>query len=738
MNATWRRVSRCTGALLLNQVTRKSRGVASAFREHVAGVVVLLVLSRVIFTVAGLDPGDERILTVLDPAYVNVPVGPAASLFNEEELYVGSVAQAINSGTDIPLEAYRYMPYGSGYLVVVLAAALPIKLLGPYYVVLKILPILTTVCAGLCWILLVRAWLGANAGLMFGLLYTFAPSMFVRNTLVIMGGHPEAVAWIGATLLLGTAAARSRSSRGQAAIACGAGVAAGLGIWFTYATVPVTVAIGLVCLWYTRGRPRAAWMAAGIGALVGVIPWLTVVATAGGFATKIYGRPIWVVGDLGLVLPRARSLMVSGFYAGYDLPFGGATRSIAGLIWLGGILFGAMSLLLGRRRFLAIGLGAGVVAHVGAYLLVAPDASARYLLPCYPLLLLLAIAPSFGEGIPRVKRTFLGTARGVAVATVVLLGAFSQVTTATRSGFPCLHTTYRASNWPLFGEMVGRKLVPEFVTQLPKELQKPLWIGYGERMALSEPAALWRKAAACAGADSAWVWEGIGLVALPRYGADVSLQLQYLTEDCRNHFWYGMKRTAVGFLSYKVANSPAEIPSFLSRFSEGEQPIIREILSKVAYMLSMHGTDCSISAAALQLVDPRDLDIAKGWSIYRGVDFRGNIRYWSGELGQSVDFWKGVADAYEWDLRTRAPGWLLGEDGTLGDLANELTVVTRARTRRQAQGFYLAAGRVVGESLAEPCLRRRIELDSLDWRERIPIEFQEAFDEGLRQSGSPP
>src|SRR5512146_645146 len=96
-------------------------GRRASFRDTLAFLLVLLAL-RSLFLVAALDPNEERIANVFDCAGLAWNRGPDRPLYDREELYAATAAEAIRHRVGLPLTTYRFMTYGGGSLLVSLAA----------------------------------------------------------------------------------------------------------------------------------------------------------------------------------------------------------------------------------------------------------------------------------------------------------------------------------------------------------------------------------------------------------------------------------------------------------------------------------------------------------------------------------------------------------------------------------------------------------------------------------------
>jgi hypothetical protein len=655
-------------------------------RRGALGFVLLLLLLRGVFLLAALDPEEERVQAVLEPAAAEWSEGPGRPLYDREELYTGTAAEGMRLGLPLPLSAYRFMSYGSGSLVISLLARAVYALCGPTYLAFKLIPLLVSLLGGLCWFLVVRAWRGPRAALAFALLYALAPPVMVRTALIAKGDHAEAMAIIGATLLLGTYAAFAATRQRRCAFAAAAGVAAGLGVFITYSTVPVTGAIALVALLRARMRPRGAWMAALAGFALGLVPWLLTVAGTEGEALRVYNRPLGALVDPGEIARRLQMLVATGFFAGYDLPGGFVVRRLAAWIWMAAIVLGWVRLLRDRHAPGAWLVVAGTASHLAAFVLTAPDASSRYLVPAYPLFLVTTTSPWWGE-------PGRGRGRMQLVAPVVIgLGLLSMLAVAASSSFPALRAPLKGYDWPLLGEVLGAKLTAAGVRSTPPEAWKFLWTGVGRRLARTLPPSAWEQEVDSMRSEGARpvdvaitdetalaVWEGIGMSMAETGRIDEIPDLaRGMREPDYSRFLYGAFRySETVFVPILQARGLPGVESFLSRFEKRGQRIVKDRWACQRAMLLVHGASLGAGPIsrpedAAEVLErgaaavPREVaERALGWALYRGHRIDGTPRFWAppdrmrssdggGSLTSSKAFWEGVAGAFREDLVLRS------------------------------------------------------------------------------------
>ncbi|MBD3237055.1 MAG: hypothetical protein GF330_10150 [Candidatus Eisenbacteria bacterium] len=401
--------------------SRPSR--AGAFWPPVLFVLVLLLL-RSIFLLGACDPSQERVVETLAEAQAVAdavpgapwPSGPERPLYDREELYCGTAAEAIRMELGVPLPLYRFMSYGGGSLLTALLAVPLYEIGGAHYLTFKILGLLVTLVGGLFWFLTVRSWLGERAGRWFALLYLFGPPLLVRTALIAKGDHPEAMAILGVVAYLATRAARSAPHRITTGWAAASGLVAGLAVWVTYSIVPGLVGFGLAAWLRSRLRPLRLWAAFLAGLALGLVPWVLWVVRVPD-ALELYGEGLGAAAAAGEALARLRLLLQRGWMAGYELP-GAGLRAMAGYVWLTMVLIGWVVLVRRRREPSALLLLSGTAVMLVAFLLGAPDASSRYLLPLYPLLLIAVLHVAIGN-----RRRAGAWRRRVAGGALLLLAA---------------------------------------------------------------------------------------------------------------------------------------------------------------------------------------------------------------------------------------------------------------------------------------------------------------------------
>lgn len=707
------------------------------------GFILLLLILRVIFLAAALDPSEERVYSFISPVLVEWPDGPIRPLFDREELYTPTAGEAIRLGLDLPPDVYRFMPYGAGSQVLSVLSIPVVSTLGSNILAFKVIPLLVTVLGGLFWFLTVRRWLGLGPAWIFGALYIFAPSVLVRIGLVAKGDHAEAMAWIGLVLFLATGAAQAVSGLARSLWALAAGIAAGFGVFLTYSTVPVLIGVGAAALIRTRLRPLDGWLTFVLGGIIGLIPWLLTVVSTGGEALRVYGQPLASVSFGEQVWDRVQVLFNTGLFAGYDLP-GGVMRSAAAVVWLLAVVMGWFRCLRFARHPAALLLLAGTLLHLAAFSLRAPDVSPRYLIPGYPLFLaavvLLVVRPGGRRGMTMWGATLAGV--------VVLLGLVSQARVVSASHFTALRRPLAVTDWPLLGEITGQKLSTRQVQELPDSVRPYFWVGIGKRLGYHAEPADWRRAADAAGPQRSHVWRGVGF-GLNESGRALKAptHLQSLDPMDAEALRRGLAETIpYVFAGYADRAGPEAVRAVLTSFAESDRPAMRLSLARTLGVLATHDIlpQDMLAQMAGSLLDEEERDFGAGYAFYRDVGGDGSIIGWRAAQGswtQSVarqlsrgqgspDAWKGVAVAYEEDLRYRSPEWVLGGDEGPRKLAGEVNRMAQHITSVSVKELYRAAGRAAALALRHPRVASRGS-ERWTWDRVIPRPFHVAFREGL-------
>ncbi len=736
--------------------------------RHLLLFALLLLIARGLFLLAALDPAQERVVEVLDPAGLTWTDGPERPLYDREELFTATAAEALRLDVGLPLAAGRYYVHSNGSLVITLMAVPVYALFGPHYLAFKIIPLLVTLVGGLAWFLVVWQWWGWRAAWVFGLLYVFAPSAFLRTALIAKGDHAEAMAIVGVALLLASRAAAAAQRASGTRWAAAGGVVVGLGVFMTYATLPVWIGAGAVALVITRLRPARIWMAFGIGLLMGLVPWGIAYLASSGASVQIYGRSLAQAGAAADVLERVGALFGMGFLAQYDLPGGAALPAIAGHLWVLAVAAGWVSVGLARGRASRWLLLGATAAHLAAFCLRAPHASPRYLMPAYPLLLIAVALLATRVGRIRPARGF------PVVALVVALGVWGQAHAVLGSRFPALRAPLRGTDWRLLGEVAGKHVPPDQIGALPPSLQPYFWASIGKRAYAEVDPERWAEAAALAGEDARFVWEGLGIAWTEdlRGGMRMGEYLEGLPPADGATLVRGVARYAEVLLSpLSLARGLDGLKAYLDQFPPADQVPMRRAAARTLAILSLRGYETSLQGGQgmagmavrgergqglvaeriLQgLLGEEEMAYGAGYALCRSVlGHAGAPRLWPRAPGAWPESWrddlqKGAGSSALWTgvaavFRRELSG--LSAEHVLNGLVDGGWLVVHlhaweTQAPPAAEAFYRAAGQAAGRAWRDPSRLRSVSGDAPSDAEvlaaPLPPERRPAFLEGLR------
>ena len=220
--------------------------------------------------------------------------------FYGEELEKGTAAKAMLAG--LPVEHFRlaYHAYEGGGFAASHLKAICFLLVGENLLAHKLaalVMILAVLAAGLR---LVNHHFGRRPAFLFGLLYALAPASMQQLSLLHLGIHFEALAFVFLMLDQGARLAyASEESRRSPRAFLGLGLVTGLGIWFNYQLVPLAAFTALVLV---AGGALGGdfWRRAGagiLGTVLGLLPLFWMAAAVGGEVFNIHGVPLWGSGS---------------------------------------------------------------------------------------------------------------------------------------------------------------------------------------------------------------------------------------------------------------------------------------------------------------------------------------------------------------------------------------------------------------------------------------------------------
>ena len=675
-----------------------------ARRAMLSLFVLALLCSRATYLLAGLDPVGDSVMNALGELAEERDRGAERPLYDQEELFYGTAALAILNDLGLPLRKYQYTRFGGGSLIVTLLAVPLYWLFGPYYLVYKLIPLAIGVLGACAWTGAVHRWLGTRAAGLLALLFVFAPSNLVRNSLLAHGNHAEALSLLGGVFYLGSRAALGGEKKARLRFAFAAGALAGLGVYVTYAVLPILIGAAFGALAYTRGQPRRLWLCCALGLALGLIPWIAAVLASQGLHTvQIYGRGLLDF-DFEMLWTKLQVLVSSGLLSNYDLPGGQPLRQAAGWLFALSVAIGWAALARAWRNPLAFVVLAATASHLAAFLLRTPDVSPRYVVPAYGLLLMSVLWPALARNASRWR---LVPCIGVAA-----LGLAAQVTVISRSHFPALRTPLAGVDWPYFSQVLGARLTGEQIRDMPERLQPMLWIGSGWGMTFRQEPRRWPAGMRAAGSEmEGSVVRGIG-IALARHKGAAPRYLESVPSRHRAAFLSGVLAEPERLLSvdqrgHRVRNPAAVIESFAAR----DRAIVMASLSYPLAVVATHAVEGGRPANRMAPSNPEILAFAAGRALYRGI-----LRFWQPAVPgwvsatraslqsgtASRETWIGVAESFARDLHHRSASWLVGGQRGPAGLGSELARVTRGLAGDDASLLYCAAGTAVARALATP------------------------------------
>lgn len=242
-------------------------------------------------------------------------------LYEEEELYRGTVAREIIRGPLIPLWEYldyqvEYFPGGT--LVVGMLAAPLFMLFGQTYISLKLVGLLFALGTFIAWFISLDKFFNRRAAIIASLLFIFCPPFYTKMSLITWGAHPEANFFTALSLLIFYRIFFRAHAGGKSLDFFWLGLCAGFAFWFVQ-TYLLTLAFIFLC-WFALDRglllKKTFYIFAG-GFLLGFSPGI--------FYELFYKRGVFGINgsntflefafcDIGSFLPRTASLL------GKDIP----------------------------------------------------------------------------------------------------------------------------------------------------------------------------------------------------------------------------------------------------------------------------------------------------------------------------------------------------------------------------------------------------------------------------------
>ena len=284
--------------------------------------------------------------------------------FYGEELEKGAAGKALLEGLGIPRHQLAYHYYEGGGFVTSHLDALAFWSMGPSLLALKLVALTWSTAALVLAARFLAGWFGRGAGLVFGLLFTFAPEGLQQASLLNLGIHFQALIFV--PLMLASALRIAfRDARSYGAWMT-LGLASGFGTYYSYQCAAVAVfALLLVALVRPVAFRARASHQGWIGFLFGILPFLWMATQVGSRVFDVHGQDL-LAGDgaerFAFVRPFFRSLVE-----------GRAPLAVAGTFLLPAALLAALCLggALARAGQLARGpwlaLAGFCVFEVGVY-----------------------------------------------------------------------------------------------------------------------------------------------------------------------------------------------------------------------------------------------------------------------------------------------------------------------------------------------------------------------------------
>ena len=202
-------------------------------------------------------------------------------MWNDEELYNGTIAMEILNGLNLPLINYQYTPHNGGTIVIGVLAAFFFKLFGNTYFSLKLVALLLhTLSLIFCLVLLSRHFSNEVAALA-GLFFLFSPSIYTESNLIACGIHADSIFLSMLAILIFYEiffAGENNylcNKKKSLLLFIAFGLINGFSLYFAY----ITVYCLLTCLffWFLFDRKfflKKSFLIFSISVLIGFLPWL--------------------------------------------------------------------------------------------------------------------------------------------------------------------------------------------------------------------------------------------------------------------------------------------------------------------------------------------------------------------------------------------------------------------------------------------------------------------------------
>ena len=266
-------------------------------RVSLAGILLLFVASRLLYVV------------LIHPSYLSPQLG--------DELYVGTIAQELLTGSTLPFAEYRANNFALGTVVIGALAAGFFLLFGPTVFALKLAPLLVSTLTLVFWYWTIQRYAGERVAGYFGLLFCFSPPLLTAYSVAALGDHSQSIVFSALTVfLLFRMLSEEKPSRAYPVLL---GLTAGVGLWFAYIYGLTLLALLGFWLWHDTGmlrQPRFAWFA--IGFVMGFSPWIVMNLQTHFAGLVIDDKSVWEHFGLAHLwdgLARPRTLAPYEFFA---------------------------------------------------------------------------------------------------------------------------------------------------------------------------------------------------------------------------------------------------------------------------------------------------------------------------------------------------------------------------------------------------------------------------------------
>jgi len=272
-------------------------GPPPALNVSLAGILLLFVASRLLYVV------------LIHPSYLSPQLG--------DELYVGTIAQELVTGSTLPFVEYRANNFALGTVVIGALAAGFFLLFGPTVFALKLAPLLVSTLTLVFWYRTIQRYAGERVAGYFGLLFCFSPPLLTAYSVAALGDHSQSIVFSALTVfLLFRMLSEEKPSRAYPVLL---GLTAGVGLWFAYIYGLTLLALLGFWLWHDTGmlrQPRFAWFA--IGFVMGFSPWIVMNLQTHFAGLVIDDKSVWEHFGLAHLwdgLARPRTLAPYEFFA---------------------------------------------------------------------------------------------------------------------------------------------------------------------------------------------------------------------------------------------------------------------------------------------------------------------------------------------------------------------------------------------------------------------------------------